>query len=344
MSKILIIAMLLGVSLAGPGFASDKANETSAAKTSDQAGAKDKAESAEMMWFYVKCKVFDRFGVPTPNVRITAVAVDKKGQPHGPYSTWTMARTSADGQSNFGMSGALEVKPGKLQIVAKHPSIGEVHRTVEWTDLLYTSQAATTKAPQFVLRAKGGIGLKAWREKAAKEALRLVAALEKAEKTDQIESLTKQIVDQEMMAVPALAEALEDFDNPKRPRFVKALTWTWNACMGIGPLDKKFKAKARAIYNVDMAVRNLLRKPRSGLQFRGRIGKWPREYTTYAMKEMEWLISRWRAQAVEAKKNGNVNEVATLKWKIKKFEDHLAEMKKVLASMPTSAPATTMPK
>ena len=171
-----------------------------------------------------------------------------------------------------------------------------------------------------------------------------MAALGKAEKADRIESLTKQIAIQEMMAVPALVKLLEDYGDPKRLRFVKALMWTWNGCMGVGPLDKKFKAKAQAIHHVNGSIGILSIKPRSGLPFRGRIGKWPREYTTYAMKEMEWLMSRWRVQAVAAKKNGDVNEVATLKWKIKKFEDHLAEMKKSLATMPASAPAATMPK
>jgi len=326
MCKAWIIAMFLAVSLAGSGSADDKASP------------EGKPGSAET-WFYLRCKVLDRFGVPTPNVRITVVAVDKDDRPHGPYSTWTAARTRADGQSNFGMVGELKVKPGKARIVAKHPSIGEVRRTVEWTDLLYPSQAARTKAPLFLLRGKGGIGLKAWRRKAAGEASRLVAALGKAKKADQIESLTKQIAAQEMMAVPALVKVLDDYDNPKRSRFVKALTWTWNGCMGTGPLDKKFKAKARAIYHVDMSIGILSVKPRSGLPFRGRMGKWPDEYTTCVMKEIEWLISRWKAQAVEAKKTGDVNRAADLRWKLKKFGDHLAEMKKALTTMPASAPA-----
>jgi len=314
-----ITAVLLFAGLVNIGVAGDKA------EAKGQTGRPD-------MWFYLKCKVLDRFGVATPNVPIAVVALDKQGRPEGPAFFSESRRTKVDGMARFGTAPGKAPKADKFHIVARHPSIGEIRRTVERDDLWFLTQATRTKGPLFVLRAKGGVGLDAWRKKAAKEAVELVAALAKAENADRIEALTKQIATRERTAVAPLLKVLADYDNPRRDRFVNPLCAAWRF---IGPIDEKVNARARAIHDVRMSVGILRVKPRSRLRFADTVGKWPGEYSAYVVKELQWTIPRMKSRIAEFKKTGGVGEVGMLQLNLKTLQDQLAEMKKALGEIET---------
>jgi hypothetical protein len=285
----------------------------------------------EKQVFGLRYKVLDRFGTPVPNAQVKVIALDEKGQPYGSGFIWMLpARTGANGCAASGCGTSPPLKPGSLRVVAEHPSIGEAHKDCEWKDALHPNHAYTADGDPIVLKAEGGPGLLAWRTEAAAKSPQLVAALDKADKNDQVASLTKEIAAQEMQAVPTLLQALNDYDNPQRQRFVHALLATWNGCLGMGPLDSDVRAKARAIYDVLMYDGVLREKPQITLHFFDRINTFPREYTAQAVKEIEWVIRRRRTQMASV----GGGEAAMVQKILEKWEDQLAKIKEALTTMP----------
>ena len=96
-----------------------------------QASAQDKD-------FYFSYKVLDRTGTPVPNARLTLLAVDEEGRPFGTDAQWsTGIGTNLDGLAEMELASPPKRRPGKLQLVAEHPSIGKVRKTVPWSAVLH---------------------------------------------------------------------------------------------------------------------------------------------------------------------------------------------------------------
>jgi len=295
-------------------------------------GAVTELDRTEKLVFQVKYRVLDRFGMAVPNACMKLMAIDETGQPYGADFTWSLASTDANGFGESGFGTMPPRRPGKLLIVAEHPSIKEFKKAIEWKEALSTNRAE--RGAPIILEANAGPGLRAWRVAAAAESPQLVAELDKADKEEQIASLTRAIAAREMMAVPALLQTLLDYDNPRRQRFIDALLLTWNGCRGVGPAEREILTKARAIYDVQMCVGVLRAKPQGVLPFLDRINALPRDYANQVLKEMQWVIVRMQAKMIDVSEQGQIGEAAMMRGLIEKWQDHLAKVKKAIKEMP----------
>ncbi|HUT14245.1 MAG TPA: hypothetical protein VMY42_27415 [Thermoguttaceae bacterium] len=234
-------------------------------------------------------KVLDKSGTPVPNAKITLVAVNPEGKSYGAEFTWNMARTNMDGCGASGFGTAPEEKPGRLQIIARHPSVGEVTTTADWRDVLHERPPLikSPDEPMFVLKAHAGPGLAAWSDSVARKAPTLVESLLKAKNKKEIDAVTQELAACEMMAIPPLVAALQDYENPRRRRLVRAFIHTWNACNAQGPLDPAIRPKAVAIYSVNSHVGVLGEKPQSQPTF---LRNCPDEAVLPVTREVAWVI------------------------------------------------------
>jgi hypothetical protein len=120
----------------------------------------------------------------------------------------------------------------------------------------------------------------------------------KAKDDKEVESLTAQLVAGEMMSIPPLVTALQDYENPLRRRLVRAFMRTWNGCHAQGPLDAALRPKALAIYRVNSYAGILVLKPRTRPSFIGR-----RE--TEIVHEVAWVIEDLQERIAAASEEGD---------------------------------------
>ncbi len=256
-------------------------------------------DSAQKKVFHVSYEVLDRTGTPVPNARLTVVAVNEKGRSYGPNAEWsTGVGTNLSGKGHMGFGTAPNPRPGHLRLVARHPSIGEVRKTVEWSAVMYDVRPQSFGAPVFALKADRGFGLESWRRAAAKKAPEIVKSLMKTRDEKEVDSLTEQLVAGEMMSIPPLVTALQDYENPLRRRLVRAFIRAWNGCYGQGPLDVAIRPKALAIYSVNMYVGILPMKPQVEPSFLGRREK-------EIAREIAWAIEDLRERIPAARQKGD---------------------------------------
>lgn len=262
-------------------------------------------------------KVLDKSGTPVPNARITLVAVTEEGRSYGADSEWsTEMGTNLDGLGEMGFGTPPKRKPGKLQVVARHPSIGEVRKTIEWSAVLHTHRPVECfSEPTFVLKAEGGPGLEAWRTSAAREAPALVESLMKAKEPLEVRSVADKIAAGETSSVPSLVAALQKYEKPKRGRLVHAFMVTWNRCRGQGPLDQTTRAKALAIYAVHSYVNIVLMKPKTQPHFIQRCEK------PMVLQEVAWVIKDLQAKIAAAQRRGDLASVREAKVSLSKVRE-----------------------
>ncbi len=281
--------------------------------------------------FSFACQVLDRYGKPVPNAMIGFVAVNDRGRSYGPAYTWSAGwYTGADGVCTGGMGTMPELKPGKVQITASHPSIEELRQIVNWSDLIQQTQKPTATHPLLKLQAKGGPGLEAWRQSTLKEAPALVKALLEAKDAKEVESVTDRLAAGEMQSIPSLVTALHDYGNPHRRRLVDALMATWGGCRGVGQIDLEAKTFAMAVFSANAYVRVLRIKPRSEPSFLNR-----RDRAT--LDELDWVIDQLQSQIADAQEKGNSNEVVTLREILAKMEGYRTHMR---ANTPATGPSS----
>jgi hypothetical protein len=266
--------------------------------------------------FVFSCRVFDKTGEPVPNAKIRVVAVNEQGDPYGPDSNWSGGRTDSDGYGGLGFGTTIKPRPGKLSIVTQHPSIGEVRKTVDWSVVLHDTRPITAIVqPVIKLSAEGGPGLKEWREVVTNKAPGLVRSLVNSKDDKEVGRITDEISAGEMCSVPALYEALKDYDNPNRQRLVKCLIFTWNGCNGVGPIDKDVREKALAIFSVEMYPGILAVKPMARPVF----VSWPEK--TIMLKEIAWVIKNLEAEVAEADKKGDRETAQNTGWLLSKMRE-----------------------
>ena len=168
--------------------------------------------------------------------------------------------------------------------------------------------------PVITLKSKGGPGIDAWRKAAAEKAPGLVKQLVKAGADKDVTRITKQLVAGEMCSIPPLVSALEDFKNPHRARLVRAFMWTWNGCMGQGPLPEATRKKARPVYAVNSYVSILGMKPSTQ----------PTHILRHAKQcaaEVKWVIKDLQSQIAAEKKEGGPRNVGTLEMILARMQE-----------------------
>lgn len=273
---------------------------------------------------YFNYKVLDRTGTPVPNARFTLVAVDDQGRSYGPDAEWsTGGGTNLSGLGAMGFGTPVKQRPGKLRLVSRHPSIGEVRKTLPWSAVLHDVRPLQPfSEPVFVLRADGGPGLEAWRVVAAKKAPALVQSLMKAKDEKEVDSLTAQLVVGEMMSIPPLVAALQDYENPLRRRLLRALMRTWNGCGGQGQLDVAIRRKALAIHTVNTHVVVLAVKPQAGPTLLG--GE--REI----VREIAWAIEDLQERIAAAREKGDTYQASADELVLTKMKEVQRQMAKDL--------------
>jgi hypothetical protein len=266
-------------------------------------------------YFYLSWQVLDQADQPVPNAKIRVVALDETGKPLGPDADWTVGGPTDTTGRGGGFGDLPKLKLGKVQILAEHPSILDATLIVDGVALIHDVPQPSLPQPMFILKAKGGPGVKAWRDAAGKAAPGLVESLLKTKDPKEVEALTRQIVAGEMLSVPALVAALQDYVNPDRRRLVDALLKTYNGCQGQGPTDADTRAKASAIYAVSSYAGILLMKPRTPPSLTPKRDK-------ELLKELSWTISdRQRRLATEQLRN-NTDEVAQIRFVLDKMEEY----------------------
>ena len=252
--------------------------------------SEDDPAAAERRVLYFSCKVLDKSGTPVPNAKITLVAVTKEGKSHGLDAEWSTGMgTNHKGLGKMGFGTPPKIRPGKLHIVARHPSIQEVRKTVEWSDVLHERwPSGTFGKPMFVLKSEGGLGQAAWRDSVAKRAPILCKSLLEATDEKDIDAITEELVAGEMMSISPMVAVLQDYKNPRRSRFLRAFMRN-----NYNPLDPAMQIKAFAIRRVNSYAALLRMQPEAKPMF---LRKIPDEAVLPVAREVAWVIKDLEAK------------------------------------------------